>query len=144
VVSWSARPTLGKFFRQYFQYARGDGHAGLWPGRHAIRYAAYVTGSVLIAVAVAGGRTRAEWALAVGAIGAMAYAQKFVRRLWRRWPAEGRWARLGALALIPVILATGDVAKMLGYPLGRGERGERRRVGGAQQHARRGIPQPAP
>jgi glycosyltransferase involved in cell wall biosynthesis len=143
VASWNARPTLGAFYRQYYQYARGDGHAGLWPWRHAVRYAAYALGGILVALALTGGQTRAEWALGVAVVGGIAYAQKFIRRLWHRWPVDG-WRRAGAVALIPVILATGDVAKMLGYPRGRIERTERRRAAAAHQHDRQGIPQPAP
>jgi glycosyltransferase involved in cell wall biosynthesis len=145
VATWNARPNLRAFFRQYFEYARGDGHAGLWPARHAVRYAAYALGVILVALAIEGGRTRAEWALGIAAVGGIAYAQKFIRRLWYRWPVDG-WRRAGALALVPVILATGDIAKMLGYPLGRIERAERRRAatGETRQQDRQGIPQAAP
>ena len=46
-VTWRARESLGGFFHQYLNYARGDGHAHLWPHRHVIRYGAYAAGGVL-------------------------------------------------------------------------------------------------
>jgi glycosyltransferase involved in cell wall biosynthesis len=110
VVTWSARATLRAYFKQYFRYARGDGKAGLWPRRHALRYSAYAIGGV---VSVAAPR-RASVLLMVGY---MFYARKFSRRvlvrrgqIGRSWPA--------ALAMVPVVITVGDVAKMLGYPVG--------------------------
>lgn len=114
IVSWNARPTLGRFFRQYVEYARGDAHAGLWPLRHAVRYGAYVAGCVLVALAARG----VWWALPAAALGAAAYLSRFARRVWRRPPGGGPGPRIRALALLPVIVVTGDVAKMLGYALG--------------------------
>ncbi len=118
IVSWNARPTLGRFFRQYVEYARGDAQASLWPRRHAIRYTAYIVGCVLVALAAKG----IWWALPLLAIGAAVYLSRFVRRLWHRPPDSGVGARIGALALLPVIVMTGDIAKMLGYAQGWGSR----------------------
>jgi hypothetical protein len=41
LVYFRPRPNLAAFGRQYYRYARGDGKADLWAGRHAIRYATY-------------------------------------------------------------------------------------------------------
>ena len=119
-VTWRARPSLRKFFRQYFLYARGDGHALLWGRRHAIRYGSYATG---VALLVAGRESRAARVALLG--GFVAYMQKFWRRLLRLPPADGV-ALAGALALVPVIVVTGDVAKMAGYPVGRWQRATQR------------------
>ncbi|RME44096.1 MAG: hypothetical protein D6791_13910, partial [Chloroflexi bacterium] len=57
------------------------------------------------------------WGALVGGAGLM--FRPPVQRLWRLtrgWP----WSRrLQALAWVPIIRVTGDVAKMLGYPVGR-------------------------
>src|SRR5438046_660918 len=42
LVHFRPRGSLRSFFRQYYLYARGDGKAGLWPWRHAMRYATYL------------------------------------------------------------------------------------------------------
>ncbi|MGZ4131273.1 MAG: glycosyltransferase, partial [Actinomycetota bacterium] len=41
VAGWRPRPTLAATWDQYFRYARGDGQAGMYPERHAIRFATY-------------------------------------------------------------------------------------------------------
>ena len=41
VAQFRPRSTLLAFWHQYFRYARGDGKAGLFARRHAIRYATY-------------------------------------------------------------------------------------------------------
>jgi GT2 family glycosyltransferase len=112
-VTWSARPHLGAFFRQYFLYARGDGRAALYPARHAARYAAYVAG-----VALAFAARRHVAARPVRAAGVVAHLAPYVRRVVRRPPEPGVSGRLYGLALVPVVVITGDVAKMLGYPVG--------------------------
>ena len=116
-VAWRARPSLRRFYRQYYLYARGDGHAALWPKRHAVRYGAYATGAALFA---AGFALPAAW-LAL-ALGVGVHLGRYYRRLWRRPPEGGFGARLAAAALVPAIVVTGDVAKMHGYPRGLIER----------------------
>jgi GT2 family glycosyltransferase len=114
VVVWRSRPSLRGFFRQYFLYARGDGIAGLFGRRHAVRYSSYGIGVGLLAAR----RWRAS-RLAL-ALGGVAYLGKFERRVVRHL---GRDRELPVAALlVPVIVATGDVAKMLGYPVGRWRR----------------------
>jgi glycosyltransferase involved in cell wall biosynthesis len=120
VVAWSARPSLPAFFWQYFAYARGDGHAGLWPKRHLVRYSAYTSGAALL---LAGVQRRRAFLVLAGGMGA--YFSKFARRITRR-PPGGPPATAAAAALLPLIVVTGDVAKMIGYPLGIYERHRRR------------------
>jgi GT2 family glycosyltransferase len=111
VVTWTTRSSLPQFFRQYFLYARGDGHAGLWPRRHLARYSAYATGAALLLVSR---HTPARVAL-VG--GFAAYLAKFERRVWRHVGCSRDGLTAGAL--VPVVGVIGDVAKMAGYPVGR-------------------------
>ena len=127
VVTWRSRPNLLRFSRQYFDYARGDGRADLWGSRHAARYGAYALGSVLAVL----GRNRPAARLAL-ATGCAVHFQRFYRRLGGSACLESRAERFAAAALIPLIVVTGDIAKMIGYPVGHLER---RRAGsrGASQ-----------
>lgn len=116
IVVWDARPDLRSLARQYFNYARGDGHAGLWPKRHLARYLAYAIGAVVWA--------RGPGGLALGALlaGWIAYQAKFLRRLLRIPPSRKRSEQLLGLAYVPLVVTTGDVAKLVGYAVGRWER----------------------
>ena len=56
------------------------------------------------------------WLLAFVGLGVYCY-----RPAARLWPLTQQWrppSRLRAFALIPIIRLVGDVAKMLGYPVG--------------------------
>jgi glycosyltransferase involved in cell wall biosynthesis len=117
VVSWTARSSLRGFFRQYFNYARGDGHALLWTRRHAARYMAYVAGASLAAAT----RRRPAAALLLLA-GVGIHLRPYAARLARRPPHSGRTANGLAFVALPAIVVTGDVAKMIGYPVGLAER----------------------
>lgn len=122
LVHFRPRESLRAFARQYFLYARGDGLAGLWPRRHALRYAVYAAGALLLL-----GAARRPWLLAPLALGGLAYCRAPLRRLGRRAPGLAWPARLRAAALIPLIRVVGDLAKMAGYPLGRWRRMRSRR-----------------
>lgn len=111
-VTWSARGSIRAFMSQYFRYARGDGKADLWAKRHVARYLAYLVGVGLVTLAV--------WqplALAPLAVGVVIYLAKFWRRVWHGRSRFGTSHLLG-LALVPVIVVAGDLAKMFGYPVG--------------------------
>lgn len=113
LVAFRPRSSLPAFARQYFLYARGDGLANLWPRRHAIRYATYLAAALLLLAA----RHR-PWLLGLLALGGAAYTRAPLRRLRKRAPTLGGRALAGAVALIPVIRITGDLAKIAGYPAG--------------------------
>jgi glycosyltransferase involved in cell wall biosynthesis len=109
------RSSLRAFLRQYYRYARGDGKADLWRKRHAVRYLAYLgAGSLLLALAVV---HSPWWLLGIGA-GAVAMLWTPYRRLWTALRGYGVGDKVRAILWVPVIRITGDLAKMIGYPVG--------------------------
>jgi len=118
VVYFRPRGSLRAFFKQYYLYARGDGKADLWRKRHLIRYTTYLVAGPLLTLL--GARVhRAFWLLLL--IGGAVYLQQPYRRLPLVLRRTG-FTRPGdvaqAVLLVPVIRVVGDVAKMLGYPVG--------------------------
>ena len=113
VVHFRPRSNPRTFFVQYFRYARGDGKADLFRKRHAIRYATYLSLPVGLPAA-------RRWPVLLGpmALAAAAYVRPPYLRLWPSLPALSWRERLAALAWVPAIRVIGDVAKMLGYPVG--------------------------
>lgn len=112
-VNFRPRETLPAFARQYYLYARGDGQANLWPRRYLLRYSAYGAALAMLAASL-----RWRWLLAVLVAGATAYSRKPVQRLFSRAPALPPLEKARAVALIPLIRLVGDIAKMIGYPVG--------------------------
>ncbi len=116
------RSTLRQYFRQYFLYARGDGKANLWFKRHLVRYAAYLL--LAPAILLAGLLIHpALWALYL--LGGAAYLHQPYRRLPRLMrrseyasPFFWLYCWLYCLLMIPWLRVVGDLAKMLGYPIG--------------------------
>lgn len=118
VAYFRPRRTLEAYFVQYYRYARGDGKADLWRKRHAIRYVTYL---VLIPLIYWLGVTvhPAFWLGYL--VGGAAYFYASYRRLpvvMQAHPHATTAAWAYALILIPVIRVVGDVAKMIGYPVG--------------------------
>jgi glycosyltransferase involved in cell wall biosynthesis len=113
IAGFRPRPDLRHFFVQYYRYARGDGKALLWGRRHAIRYLTYLGAAALLTVS-----RLHPLALALLMLAAEIYCGRPFARLWPRLAGLSPAARLHAIALIPFIRLTGDVAKMLGYPVG--------------------------
>jgi len=112
-VLFRPRSTLRSFFLQYYRYARGDGKAGLWPERHAIRYSAYLTGLLMLWKGI----KQPLWWLVLLLGLAAALHRPFVRALTD--PARGHLLQTSLLlSRIAVIRIVGDVAKMIGYPVG--------------------------
>ncbi len=118
LVLFRPRSSLRAFARQYYFYARGDGIAGLWGMRHAIRYATY-SGLLLVLLAV-WRLPRLRWPIGVLLLaGVFGYTRAPYRRLLPQIRSLPLHKQLAALALVPVIRVVGDVAKMVGYPVGR-------------------------
>jgi len=113
IAHFRPRSSLSAFFRQYYRYARGDGKADLWRKRHAVRYATYLLAPVVLLL---GFWYRPLWLLLLA--GAAVYLWPPYRRLWPLLPGRSLGDKLQAVLLVPVIRLVGDVAKMLGYPVG--------------------------
>ena len=109
VVNWRLREGLGATWFQYFAYARGDAQGGMFPERHAARYAAYT--GLLVA---AGSRKR--WPKVAAILAAGAYAKGPISRVARTFPDPSR--RALATAAVPALMAWIDTAKMAGYAAG--------------------------
>jgi glycosyltransferase involved in cell wall biosynthesis len=109
VAHWHPRGSLGAIWRQYVRYARGDGQAGMYPERHALRFAVY--GGLAVALV-----SRRTWPKLVAAGGAVAYARTPVARAHARLRTS-RDRGLATLA-VPALLAFTDLAKMWGYAHG--------------------------
>ncbi len=109
VAYWRPRRTLAEHWHQYSGYARGDAMGGMYPERHAIRFAVY-------AAAGAAAFSRRRWAVALAAVGALGYARRPLRRAWRILDPSAQ--RLAALLAVPAMMAFTDAAKMAGYVAG--------------------------
>lgn len=97
---------------------RGDGKADLWRTRHAVRYVTY--GLIVPLIFWLGLAIHPVLWLLYG-VGGGLYLRQPYRRLWvvlDKAQSTTLMTRLHAIALIPVIRVTGDIAKMLGYPVG--------------------------
>jgi glycosyltransferase involved in cell wall biosynthesis len=115
VVRWRLRATLRDTWTQYFRYARGDAIAGMYPERHAIRFAVYA------AAAYAGG-TRGTLRKLAALAGAGAYARRPLRRAFAAFHDPLDRAR--AAVAVPALMAFVDAAKMAGYLAGVGHRAD--------------------
>ncbi len=114
-VHFRPRGSLGAFFKQYYHYARGDGKADLWRRRHLVRYLTYgVVGPALLILAL----FHSPWWWLALAAGVAGYTATPCRRLWPLLAGYSPFDRLKAMLLVPVVRVVGDVAKMLGYPVG--------------------------
>ena len=107
---WRVRPTLRETWRQYERYARGDSTAGMYPERHALRFAAY-------GALAASTLTRSRWPLAAAALAGAVYARRPLRRAWTRFAGRSG-TRVASLAAVPGAMAFIDAAKMWGYTRG--------------------------
>ena len=115
LVHFRPRATFQAFLRQYFRYARGDGKADLWRYRHLVRYVTYLcAGPAILALAV--------WHHPLWWVALTFTAVAMLRGTWRRVRPElaslSVRERLTVLGWAPVIRVGGDLAKMVGYPVG--------------------------
>lgn len=109
------RGSLRTFAKQYYFYARGDGKANLWIRRHLVRYVTYLLAVPWLLRAV----WRGQFVGWVGLLlGVGAYSRRPAERLWEQTYGWRLPSRLRAFLLIPIIRLVGDIAKMVGYPVG--------------------------
>lgn len=123
LVSFRPRTNMKSFFKQYKLYARGDGKADLWRKRHLIRYGTYL-GAIPVIYLLGRFVHPLLWGLFL--LGGFIYT----RQPYRRLPtviAEAAQQnnvevtginKLYVMGLVPVIRVVGDIAKMIGYPIG--------------------------
>lgn len=116
VAYFRPRSSLPAFFKQYFRYARGDGKADLWRKRHAIRYLTYLAALPLLLFLMAA--VSVWWGMLALVLGAVGMFYTPYRRLPQLWQSLSAVEKLQAICWIPIIRLSGDIAKMLGYPVG--------------------------
>ncbi len=119
IAHFQPRTSLRAFYKQYYLYARGDGKANLWRKRHLIRYLTYLVAAPLLLLF--GLIVHPLWWL-LYVPGAIVYLAQPYRRL-SRVLADSHCpptltTKILAIAYIPIIRVAGDVAKMMGYPVG--------------------------
>ncbi len=115
LVYFRPRTSLPAFFRQYYRYARGDGKAGIYLKRHLVRYATYL---VALPAILALGVVVSPWWWLLLALGGAYMLWTPYRRLGPMLAPYGLGQRLEAILWVPLIRVTGDLAKMIGYPVG--------------------------
>ncbi|MBC7262144.1 MAG: glycosyl transferase family 2, partial [Chloroflexi bacterium] len=115
IAYFRPRSNLRAFFKQYYRYARGDGKADLWRKRHAVRYGTYLIALPLLAWLCI--RRSLLWGIPL-ALGAAIMFWTPYKRLWPMVKPLPATEKLKAIGLVPIIRVTGDIAKMLGYPVG--------------------------
>ena len=109
------RGSLKSFARQYFLYGAGDGHAGIFARLHFIRYFTYLI-AVPLGLYAALTVSPAVWLL--GGLAELAYVRRPLIRASRLWGSLSLAQRSNVILLLPIIRLVGDMAKMLGYPVG--------------------------
>lgn len=114
IAYWKPREKISSFFKQYFSYARGDGHSKLWTARHLIRYTAYITGFLFIYLSFTDSFL---WLLPFFAA-ELGYFSKFYYRYLGHFPEEPEPLMIPAFPFISFLVVVGDIAKMCGYPVG--------------------------
>ncbi len=115
VAHFRPRSSLRTFFKQYYQYARGDGKANLFFRRHLVRYATYLIALPLVIAmtAIVPLWSIPLWLCAAGFMFFTPY--KRLIPMFSKFPLIDK---LHAIAWVPIFRITGDVAKMIGYPAG--------------------------
>ncbi len=119
IAHFRPRTSLRAFFLQYYRYARGDGKANLFFRRHLVRYSTY---GVALPLLMLGMSLGAPWVkvLSAGAflLGAFLYTRAPYRRLRAQAAHLPRREQVKAATWVPIIRLVGDLAKMMGYPVG--------------------------
>jgi glycosyltransferase involved in cell wall biosynthesis len=115
VVWFRPRSNLAAFWRQYRNYAMGDGEGLLWTKRHIIRYGTYL---VMTPILVLLGLLWNPWWWGLLILGMAVYLRRPYGRLGRMVSGLSRRDKISAYLWVPLIRVWGDLAKMVGYPMG--------------------------
>jgi glycosyltransferase involved in cell wall biosynthesis len=115
IAYFRPRSGLKALFKQYYRYARGDGKADLWCKRHAIRYMTYLL-VIPILLLLGFCRNPLWWLLLLA--GAVVYLWTPYRRLGPMIASYDWMDKVKAILWVPIIRVVGDIAKMIGYPVG--------------------------
>lgn len=115
IAHFKPRNSLKSFFKQYYQYSRGDGKANLWLKRHIIRYATYLIGIPILLWLLFATRWLGIGAAIIAGWGMFGVPYRRLSKIWHKLSAMGK---IKAALWIPIIRVMGDIAKMLGYPVG--------------------------
>jgi glycosyltransferase involved in cell wall biosynthesis len=115
VAHFRPRASLRAFFKQYYQYARGDGKANLWFKRHIIRYLTYLVALPLALVLLF---VLPLLGLAILLLGFLVMFFTPYKRLTPMLRGISFADKLRASVWVPIIRVAGDIAKMIGYPVG--------------------------
>ncbi|MBE2269998.1 MAG: glycosyltransferase [Anaerolinea sp.] len=123
LVYYRPHSDLRSFYKTYQRYARGDGKADLWRKRHTARYATYLLALPLILLLGLRVHKLAWLLLPLGGAIYLRQPYRRLRRVLRTAAAENNvrvtlLGNLWAVMLVPIIRVTGDIAKMIGYPVG--------------------------
>jgi glycosyltransferase involved in cell wall biosynthesis len=115
VAHFRPRSSFSAFFRQYFNYASGDGHANLFWFRQVLRYITY---GIALPLGIYFTYQYGDWVGIPFVLVASLYLIVPLRRLLPTI-AQLNWKeKLYAFWLVPWIRLVGDIAKILGYPYG--------------------------
>jgi glycosyltransferase involved in cell wall biosynthesis len=119
IAYFRPRGSLRTFFKQYYLYARGDGKADLFLKRHLIRYATYLVALPALLIGLIAGAPLIKMLSVIGLIaGFIVYTRSPYRRLVTLARDLPLREKIKTALLVPVIRIAGDVAKMIGYPVG--------------------------
>ena len=119
IAYFRPRGSLRSFFKQYYLYSRGDGKASLFFKRHVLRYGTYLVALPVLIAGVVTGALLIKLVCAFGLIGGVvAYTRTPYRRLGQLAVHLKPVEKLKTVAFVPIIRVVGDVAKMVGYPVG--------------------------
>lgn len=106
IAYWRVGDSVADTWRRYAGYAEGDAVASMYPRRHAIRFATYLSLGAVLA-------SRRRLPMALAAVAGAAYVSKPVGRAWNRLVSPRH--RAAALVGVPLATAFIDAAKMWGY-----------------------------
>ncbi len=115
IAHFQPRTSLRAFYKQYYNYAAGDGHGGLIPLRHLIRYGTYFVGLPIGLFLIFG----VHWVFLLPCLAVMyLYVKTPLRRLKMLGQGLSSSEYIQAIGWVPIIRIVGDIAKMIGYPVG--------------------------